>query len=142
MKLKDIDNEFWYVIEKIEDIDNIRTLKNIDESKIFSNKNVAMDYAKYYDLLAVHMRGIFLIDINYKSGRNITSLFFKFNYKKKDGDTTLTWLLYEDQGYDMPLYIGINEIESIWVKKKGWIGVVNDEEVYRFFYGEKGGIWK
>lgn len=62
---------------------------------------------------------IFLVEINYKSGKTVTSWFEKFIFEKEGESHHVEWKLAPEPHaiHHQVLYINGPAIESIWVKE-------------------------
>ena len=121
-------NKFWYV----QDIEYVKKYGHTDDDmdRIFASEKEAKKYKKDHDGEIIKMMSFFVTTVAYKSGNKFTGLFHTFVIENNYGTKNYTWVEIENNKYSTPLFMGVNEIESVWVEKEGFIYKHNDEVLY------------
>lgn len=122
----EIGNECW-MVGNAELVSKYGFNKKMD--KLFETEDEAKKYQSKNGGHLIHIKGLFIITINYKSGNTVTGAFYKFECSSDLKN--ISWIHADGKGYPDPLYIGISNIESIWIKKNITIYIFDDIELYR-----------
>lgn len=123
------DREFWVVGKK-------KFIKSVGcdmkKDKIFKTKADAKKYKLKLGEDLFHVKGLFIIDITYKSGNKMTGAFYKFEFL--DDFKNISWISAIEEGCSTPIKIGVDSVESAWIKKRILVYFLNGVEIYREDY--------
>ena len=115
---------FWMV----GDVKKIGKRGHDENDTLYENKSDAIRDKKEGELIKVV--GLFRISIGYKSGLKFTGTFINFSYKKQGDNLKIEWESFLNNVNPHPLYMNIDEVESIWVEKEGLGYEYNGKTIY------------
>jgi hypothetical protein len=124
--------KFWLV----KPLELVKESGHNKSDKIFESRIKAEDY--YLKHIGsgeiIKIIPLFLVTVSYKSGNKFTGLYLSFEYKKKNSVMSIIYEQVKSKKYYTPIYLNVDDIESIWLKDTGFVYYHDnneEEELYR-----------